>query len=256
MILGVDEVGMGALAGPVTVAGVILEDVIVGVRDSKLIREELRYSLADEIESKAQFCFRVSKPNTDVDRDGLDLTWGSCVKAIVDKAREKFPDCEVVLDGNKIPPGIDQVTAVVKGDSLVYQVSAASIVAKAHRDRLMAGFDAQYPGYEFTVNKGYPTKKHLEALKRLGPCPVHRMSYRPVRDPSHPIPREEYEFNADRANSWVATMKDIATNAYASDWEKTYVLSMAARLQAGEKLSPRQMFFLSAVARRRYHVRV
>jgi len=256
MILGVDEVGMGALAGPCTVAGVILEDQIDGIRDSKLIREDMRYSLADEIEAKAQFCFKVSRPNTAIDKDGLDLTWGTCVQEIVAKAREKFPDCEVVLDGNRIPPGIDRVTALVKADATVYQVSAASIVAKAHRDRIMAGFDAQYPGYEFTVNKGYPTKKHLEALKRLGPCPVHRMSYRPVRDPTHPIPREEYAFDAGRAGKWLEAMKDIATNPYASDWEKVYVQSMALQLKEGKKLSSRQMFFLSAIARRRYHVQV
>jgi ribonuclease HII len=178
---GVDEVGRGPLAGDVVTAAVILDpdNPIEGLNDSKKLTEKRRDSLFDEIQEKAKsFCIaRCSIAEI----DELNILQASllAMKRAVEGLHIQ-PE-HVWVDGNKIPQWHYQAEAVVKGDARVTAIGAASILAKVTRDREMVEMDKLYPGYGFAGHKGYPTKVHMEALDKLGPCPIHRTSYGPVK---------------------------------------------------------------------------
>ncbi len=185
-IAGTDEVGMGCFAGPVIAAAVILplEVRIDSVRDSKTLTASQRERLADVIRKKAvTWAIGESSPS---EIAMLNLHWAA-VEAMKRAITQLTPAPDAVLvDAYRIPglPCIQQ--AIIKGDQKVRSIAAASIVAKVHRDALMQELDRQYPGYGFSVHKGYGTKGHQEALRRLGPCPIHRQSFAPVRALSSP----------------------------------------------------------------------
>lgn len=182
LIAGVDEVGRGPLVGAVVTAAVILDpnNPIEGLADSKKLSEKKRLALATEIKQKA-LAWALGRAEAE-EIDKLNILQASllamtrAVEAL--RIRPQF----VLLDGNKIPNDLDiPAQAVVKGDSLVAEISAASILAKVARDQEMEELDRQYPEYAFAQHKGYPTKLHLEKLTALGPLPQHRRSFAPVR---------------------------------------------------------------------------
>lgn len=181
LLAGVDEVGRGPLAGDVVTAAVILDpsNPIEGLADSKKLSEKKRELLFNEIQEKAlSFC--IARASAE-EIDEINILQASLLA--MHRAVDGLPLTPeyVLVDGNKIPEWPYASEAVVKGDSRVAAISAASILAKVCRDREMVEMDAEYPGYGFAKHKGYPTKVHMEALEALGICPAHRKSYAPVR---------------------------------------------------------------------------
>lgn len=181
-IAGVDEAGRGPLAGPVVGAAVILDPVrpIAGLDDSKKLSEKKREALFPQVLERAlAHCVVVVEPE-EIDRLNIfQATMAGMSRAVAGLAPAAV---EALVDGNKLPrdlpcPG----RAIVGGDALEPAISAASILAKVTRDRLMVAMEAIHPGYGFAVHKGYPTPAHLAALQTLGPCPQHRRSFAPVR---------------------------------------------------------------------------
>lgn len=179
---GVDEVGRGPLAGDVVAAAVILDpkNPIEGLNDSKKLTEKRRDVLFEEIRNKA---ISWSVARADVSEiDSLNILHASMLA--MKRAVETLavtPE-HVLVDGNRLPDWSYPAEAVVKGDSRVQAIAAASILAKVTRDREMIALDQTYPGYGFAGHKGYPTKVHMEALDQLGPTPIHRRSFGPVRE--------------------------------------------------------------------------
>lgn len=178
---GVDEVGRGPLCGDVVTAAVILDPAqpIDGLNDSKKLTEKRRDVLFDVIRERAlSFC--IARASVE-EIDQLNILQASLLA--MKRAVEGLPiQPELVLvDGNRLPRWHYRSEAVVKGDSRVEAIAAASILAKVTRDREMQALDALYPGYGLAGHKGYPTAAHLEALKRLGVTAIHRRSYAPVQ---------------------------------------------------------------------------
>lgn len=181
LVAGVDEVGMGPLAGPVVAAAVVLPvDVSVdGVADSKKVPKAKRETLAEQITANA---LGVGIGMVDVDEiDAINIYQAGLLA--MRRAVEALPVVpnHLLIDSRRIPDCTIQQTCVDDGDATVYSIAAASIVAKVHRDRLMRELDERYPGYGFAAHAGYATAAHLSALKSLGPSPVHRRSFAPVR---------------------------------------------------------------------------
>ena len=181
-VCGVDEAGRGPLAGPVAVAAVILDPhrPIQGLGDSKKLSEARREALAPLIRERALAWQLVFVGAAEIDQlNILRATLEGMARAV----RALHPHAEhALVDGNRLPPGLPcTAQALVKGDAREPAIMAASILAKVGRDQRMMAMDGQYPGYGFAVHKGYPTPMHLEALRRLGPCPEHRRSFAPVR---------------------------------------------------------------------------
>lgn len=178
---GVDEVGRGPLCGDVVTAAVILdpENPIAGLNDSKQLTEKRREALFDEIQQKAlSFC--VARASV-AEIDDINILQASLLAMHRAVAGLSIQPEYVLVDGNKVPKWPYKAEAVVKGDSRVPAIAAASILAKVTRDREMVALDSVYPGYGIAGHKGYPTKVHMEALQRLGVTPIHRRSYAPVR---------------------------------------------------------------------------
>lgn len=182
-VAGVDEVGRGPLAGPVVAAAVVLdpERPIDGLRDSKLLTARRRRELAGHIRARAlawAVC-RIGPRRIDAG-DILDATWLAMRGALARLGLEPVP-AAVLVDGRLRVPGLAwPQRAIVKGDRRCASIAAASILAKVARDAFMVRADRRYPGYGFRVHKGYATAAHLEALGRLGPCPLHRQSFHGV----------------------------------------------------------------------------
>ena len=184
LVAGVDEAGRGPLAGPVVAAAVILDEKkpIRGLADSKALTPRMRERLSEEILAKALCCSVASASVQEIDElNILQATLLAMQRAV--QGLRLLPH-RVVVDGNQKPMlkiSAAAVAAVVKGDSKVAAISAASILAKVHRDRLCLDLHQRFPGYGFDGHKGYATALHLKALARLGPCAEHRHSYAPVR---------------------------------------------------------------------------
>ena len=183
---GVDEVGRGPLCGDVVAAAVILDPAqpIAGLNDSKKLTEKRREALFDEICGKA-LAFCVARASVE-EIDRLNILHASmlamtrAVEGLQRQGQAITPEL-VLVDGNRLPRWSYRAQAIVKGDSKVAAIAAASILAKVVRDREMCELDSRYPGYGLAGHKGYPTKAHLEALRTLGVTPIHRRSYAPVR---------------------------------------------------------------------------
>lgn len=181
-VAGADEVGMGPLAGPVVAAAVILRDGadLPDLDDSKRVEPAARVSLDAAIRAQAVALHVVEIAPEEVDRRGVYRAGLEALRRAV-LGLSPAPD-HVLVDARTIPAlGIPQ-TPIVGGDGLEAPIAAASIVAKVHRDRLMERLDALHPGYGFARHKGYGTPDHLAALRRLGPCPLHRRSFAPVSE--------------------------------------------------------------------------
>ena len=179
LLAGVDEAGRGPLAGDIFSAAVILhpENIIFGLVDSKKLSE--KQELAVEIKEKA-LCWNVARSTVkEIDRFNiLEATMMAMERAV--EGLRIDPEY-VVVDGNRLPLWRYASESIIKGDDKVPSISAASILAKVHRDEEMIAFDKLYPGYGFDCHKGYGTKKHFEAIRRLGPSLIHRKSFEPVK---------------------------------------------------------------------------
>ncbi|MDX2209635.1 MAG: ribonuclease HII [Sphingopyxis sp.] len=181
MIIGVDEAGRGPLAGPVVAAAVLLCDGgIAGLDDSKKLSERRRVALEAEIKARCRWAIGVASAE-EIDRINiLQATMLAMTRAVDTLATELAEPAEVLVDGNRLPQWRYRARAIVGGDAIEPCISAASIIAKQHRDRLMAEADAAHPGYGWRSNKGYGSAQHLAALRALGPSPLHRRSFAPV----------------------------------------------------------------------------
>ena len=179
-IAGVDEVGRGPLVGDVVTAAVILDPAkpIAGLADSKKLTEKKRQALAIEIKEKA-LCYCIARASV-AEIDELNILHATMLAMKRAVEGLSIPAEFVFVDGNRLPDLSVPAQAVVKGDSLVAQISAASILAKVARDDEMIALDAQLPQYGFAGHKGYPTKAHLAALAEHGVTPYHRKSFKPV----------------------------------------------------------------------------
>lgn len=180
-IAGVDEVGRGPLAGAVVTAAVILDpdNPVKGLDDSKKLTEKKRAMLSVEIKEKA-LCYCIARAeHGEIDELNIFHATLLAMKRAVEGLTVS-PD-KVLVDGKFCPDISLACEAVIKGDSRVAAISAASILAKVSRDNEMIALEETYPGYGFAKHKGYPTKLHVEALQKLGICPIHRKSYKPVQ---------------------------------------------------------------------------
>ena len=182
LVAGVDEAGCGPLAGPVTVAAVILDPArpIAGIADSKVLSAARREALHALIVERALGYCIVHVAAGEIDRDNiLNARLNGMSRALATLApAPQF----ALIDGNRLPRDLPcTARAIVGGDASEPAIGAASILAKVARDRIMRKLDAQWPQYGFARHMGYPTPAHLAALRAFGPCPAHRASYAPVR---------------------------------------------------------------------------
>ncbi|MCH8057713.1 MAG: ribonuclease HII [Proteobacteria bacterium] len=181
IVAGVDEAGRGPLAGPVVVAAVVLnpERLIDGLDDSKKLNEKRREELFPLIIERSLAWSVVAIEPAEIDRINiLQATLLGMQQAV---GQLLPPPSLALIDGNQAPQLDCAVRTIVQGDSLEPAISAASILAKVTRDRLMKKLHIDYPDYGFDRHKGYPTADHLARLARYGPCPIHRRSFAPVR---------------------------------------------------------------------------
>ena len=180
LVAGVDEAGRGPLAGPVVAAAVILDDQrpIAGLADSKKLSPARREALFDEIRAHA-LCFSIAEASVEeIDRLNILQATLLAMRRAVQGLRLK--PVMVLVDGNRLPVLDVPAEAIVKGDARVQAISAASILAKVHRDRWCAQLHERYPQYGFAGHKGYGTAAHIAALRAHGACPEHRRTFAPV----------------------------------------------------------------------------
>lgn len=181
-LVGIDEVGIGCLAGPVVAAAVILDPAnpIYGITDSKKISEQRRKALADQVMDNAVDWAIGQASVSEIDQHNI-------LRASHLAMQRAYGDLKsdatlVLVDGNKSPYFPVESKAVIKGDETVLAIGAASIIAKVFRDSLMEELGKKYPAYDFEKNKGYPTKSHMQTLRAIGPCAQHRNSFAPVKN--------------------------------------------------------------------------
>jgi ribonuclease HII len=180
LMAGVDEAGRGPLAGPVFAAAVILDDLlpIQGLADSKKLTPKKREHLYEIIKAQA-LCFCVATASVE-EIDQLNILQATMLAMQRAVKGLRLKPSKVLVDGNRLPVLDIRAEAIVKGDSTVPSISAASILAKVERDRWCVEVDAQFPNYGFLTHKGYGTQMHLRALQEHGPCVLHRRSFAPV----------------------------------------------------------------------------
>lgn len=189
VICGVDEAGRGPLAGAVYAAAVILDPArpIIGLADSKKLTEKKRNQLSEEIKQHSLAWAIACSSVEEIDKINILQASLLAMKRAVETMQEQFDVSQylqqilVQVDGNKCPKISLPCEAIVQGDSKVQAISAASILAKVARDAELYALDKQYPQYNFAKHKGYPTFEHLKAIATHGICPIHRLSYAPVK---------------------------------------------------------------------------
>lgn len=189
LVAGVDEAGRGPLAGPVVAAAVILpatwangefDERLADLNDSKQLTETQRENFFQIITTHPDIRHAIASVDAaTIDRINI---LQATHRAMNDALAQLQPQPQhVLVDGRPVKTMTPPQTALVKGDSRSYSIAAASVLAKVTRDRLMREFDAQFPGYGFAVHKGYGTPQHLAAIEKLGPCPIHRMTFAPLK---------------------------------------------------------------------------
>jgi ribonuclease HII len=181
-IAGIDEAGRGPLAGPVVAAAVILRKPLTGLDDSKKLSEKRRIALAREIRETAFFGVGIAEPE-EIDRINiLQATMVAMRRAAINLGH--IP-AEFLIDGNKTPDHLPAAARfIIGGDAIEPAISAASIIAKTVRDEMMIRAAHRWPAYGFEGHKGYGARTHLDAISEHGPCPIHRMSFSPMRQPA------------------------------------------------------------------------
>ena len=172
MLCGVDEAGRGCIAGQMVVAGVVLTNPVEGLMDSKKLSEAKREALYDTIIHNSEYKIIVFSAQ-DIDSLGIS----KCINQALTTIKSHFNDRKILFDGNSTF-GVEGINTMVKADSKIPEVSAASILAKVTRDRDINAFALQYPEYKFEKHKGYLTKAHKEALLKYGYAPIHRRSFK------------------------------------------------------------------------------
>ena len=180
IIAGVDEVGRGPLAGPVTAAAVILDPLNIpeNLNDSKLLSLKKREKIYEELMYTSTFAIAHVSPE---EIDKLNILQASLLAMVTAVSKLNVTPNHILIDGNKVPEQLGgMATAIVKGDSKVASIAAASIIAKVTRDRLMCDLDSDFPVYEWAKNSGYPTKCHRNAILKYGITPHHRRSVKPI----------------------------------------------------------------------------
>ena len=182
LVAGVDEAGRGPLAGPVVAAAVILDDAapVRGLADSKVLSPARRERLHDAILAGA-LCHCIATASVE-EIDRLNILRATLLAMERAVRGLRILPARVMVDGNRLPRLPMPAQAIVRGDALVASISAASILAKVHRDRLCLRLHEDFPAYGFAAHTGYPTAEHLAALRAHGPCAAHRRSFAPVRD--------------------------------------------------------------------------
>jgi len=195
-IAGADEAGRGPLAGPVTAAAACLPvawierglpEALRGLNDSKQLSEAQRERFFEFITGCGEISFVIVSLDAAV-IDSINILQAS-LRAMREAVAQMLPAPDhTLVDGNQRFSALHPQTPIVKGDARSHTIAAASILAKVTRDRLMREYDRQHPGYGFAEHKGYPTERHLEALARLGPCVIHRLSFAPLRARPEKIP--------------------------------------------------------------------
>jgi ribonuclease HII len=197
-VAGIDEAGRGPLAGPVVVAAVILDPArpIAGLADSKQLSATRREALYALIVERALAHSIVRVEADEIDRlNILQATLVGMTRAL--EALAPAPTL-ALIDGNRLPKSLPcAASAIVGGDATEPAISAASILAKVARDRILLDYEMHWPGYGFAQHKGYPTPAHLDALARLGPCPEHRRSFAPMRSVCT-APRDAFDIEVSR----------------------------------------------------------
>lgn len=179
-VVGLDEAGRGPLAGPVVAAAVILDPAKIphGLNDSKVLSPSRREQILNILRQTAKIGIGISEPSEIDNINVLQASMVAMQRAFFDLGANP---AAALIDGNRCPALPCPTQAIVKGDSKSLSIAAASIVAKETRDRLMRLADLRYPGYGLAGHKGYPTKAHRAALMALGPSPIHRYSYAPIK---------------------------------------------------------------------------
>lgn len=195
-VIGIDEVGRGPLAGPVVAAAVHYKDArfripeelekeFALIRDSKKLSEKQREKIFEIIEKHFEIGIGIVSAET-IDRINILQATFLAMKSALSQLLKKLPreaqeECILLIDGNQLLPNCSYAQETITGgDGIVKSIAAASIIAKVTRDRMIALYENEYPGYGFMSHKGYGTKVHMDALRRFGPCPIHRMSFKPV----------------------------------------------------------------------------
>ena len=182
IIAGVDEVGRGPLAGPVTAAAVILDPLNIPdeLNDSKILSSKKREKLFEELKSSSTFAVAHVSPE---EIDKLNILQASLLAMVNAVSNLKVKPNHILIDGNKVPDRlVGRATAIVKGDRKVLSIAAASIIAKVTRDKLMHDLGSEFPVYGWAKNAGYPTKCHMNAIVKYGVTPHHRRSFKPVHN--------------------------------------------------------------------------
>ena len=171
-LCGIDEAGRGPIAGPMSVAGVVFKSKVDGLNDSKVLSEKKREALFDIIKENSHFHIVITDAKT-IDEKGLS----ACIKSSIKEIMQNLEAQSYLMDGNTAF-GISNLTYKIKADATVPEVSAASILAKVSRDRIICDLAPSYPEYSFEKHKGYGTKAHIEAIKKHGYCDIHRRSFK------------------------------------------------------------------------------
>jgi ribonuclease HII len=185
LVAGIDEVGRGALMGPVMAAAVIMPDKVKGkwkdtVRDSKQLTPPVREWLFEFIKEAAIAVGIGASSNEVIDEIGIVPATRRAMKEAIEQLDP--PPQYLLIDYMNLPDVNMPQKGIVDGDSLCFSIACASIIAKVTRDRIVTEWDRDFPGYGFASHKGYGTEKHMECLRRKGPCPLHRRSFQPVRE--------------------------------------------------------------------------
>lgn len=181
-VCGIDEAGRGPLAGPVIASAVVLcpTKKIIGITDSKKLTPSSRSTLALQIKERA-LAWGIGRAEVD-EIDALDILQATLLAMVRAYKQLEIPLDLALVDGTQAPRLSCRTQTIVKGDLKVEAIGAASILAKVERDRLMMAYALQHPEYDFDVNFGYYSVRHIKALKKHGPCKIHRKSFRPVAD--------------------------------------------------------------------------
>ena len=177
MIAGVDEVGRGCIAGPVVAAAVILQANIEGIKDSKKLSVKKRNELSELIKSNSIYSFGMSSSDEIDEFNIQNATFLAMQRAVKNLSVQPK---KILVDGNQVFETNLPIEAIVGGDNLITSISAASIIAKVYRDKIMQDLAAKFPHFSFEKHKGYPTKQHYEAIKHHGICEFHRKSFKGV----------------------------------------------------------------------------
>lgn len=259
-IIGIDEVGLGPIVGPVTAAACLIDEGIVdGVRDSKMVAEALRFRLAFHIKTRARWTALAERNIETINTKGLATAHREIIVELATAARERFPDAEIIMDGKaikKIATCVPFLKWVVGGDRSVYQIGAASLIAKAHRDQYMIALADSFPAFGWQKNKGYPTPEHISAVQKFGMTAHHRVNatknalQADKRKGRGPMTPEEQvaDFSPAKAQEYIE--RALAQDATLDDWSRKFVNDMRLKLGMGAELTPRQKFFLKTEAHR------